>query len=75
MEFQPRNDQKLKKGSIASLQPCFLKMYLSVLTIVTRFPKTVAQFPKIYDKLYDKKVLGKLIGEYDPVSLKCDLVS
>ena len=33
--------------------------------------KNVTHFPKIYDKLYDKKVLGILIG--DPVSQKCDL--
>ena len=50
---------------------------------VTLFPKNVTCFPKrgalysdyfvIYDKLYDRKVLGILKG--DPAYWKCDLVS
>ena len=32
---------------------------------VTPFPENVTWFPKMNDKLYDKKVLGILIGDQD----------
>ena len=41
--------------------------------IMTQFPENVTWFSKIYDKLYDKKILGILIGNsvsriFDPIS-------
>ena len=62
-----------KRDPIFQNVPWFPQIVTRFPEIVTQFLKNVTWFPKIYDKLYNKKVLGILTG--GPVFEKCDLVS